>query len=244
MLGFATYAALLPELRDLWQLSNSQAGLVGGMFFAGYIATVSYWTALTDRVDGRTGLPRRQPARRGGRAGFGLAADGLRERGAVPGAARRRRRGDLHAGTAPALGPHRRARAEPLHRLLHLVLRHRHRALARARRASRAAFGWRTAFVVSRGGPAAGGGLLVWLLIEATSSAAEAGFSSSTLFPLAAWRKVLADRAAAGYTLRLLRALPGAVRLARLDGRVSRLLRDAARRRQVFPGRPPRSPRW
>jgi len=40
MAGFSTYAALLPELRDLWGLSNSQAGVVGGSFFAGYIATV------------------------------------------------------------------------------------------------------------------------------------------------------------------------------------------------------------
>ena len=37
MLGFSTYAALLPELRDEWSLSNSQAGIVGGMFFASLI---------------------------------------------------------------------------------------------------------------------------------------------------------------------------------------------------------------
>jgi len=53
MLGFSTYAALLPELRDAWSLSNSQAGIVDGMFFAGYMATVSLSTALTDRVDAR-----------------------------------------------------------------------------------------------------------------------------------------------------------------------------------------------
>src|SRR6185436_16029229 len=53
MLGFSTYAALLPELRDEWRLSNSQAGVVSGMFFAGYIGTVSLWTTLTDRVDAR-----------------------------------------------------------------------------------------------------------------------------------------------------------------------------------------------
>src|SRR2546428_13917675 len=53
MLGFATFAALLPELRDLWRLSNFEAGVIGGMFFTGYIATGSYWTTLTDRHDGR-----------------------------------------------------------------------------------------------------------------------------------------------------------------------------------------------
>src|SRR3982751_2503963 len=53
MLGFSTFAALLPQLRDAWALSNAQAGVVGGMFFAGYVASVSYWTALTDRSDAR-----------------------------------------------------------------------------------------------------------------------------------------------------------------------------------------------
>ena len=53
MLGFATFAALLPQLRDEWSLTNAQAGLVGGMFFGWYVVSVSYWTALTDRGDGR-----------------------------------------------------------------------------------------------------------------------------------------------------------------------------------------------
>src|ERR1044072_128234 len=53
MLGFSTYAALLPELRDAWRMSNAEAGIVSGMFFAGYIGTVSLWTSLTDRVDAR-----------------------------------------------------------------------------------------------------------------------------------------------------------------------------------------------
>ena len=53
MLGFSTYPALLPELQGAWKLSNSEAGIIGSFFFAGYIATVSSWTALTDRVDAR-----------------------------------------------------------------------------------------------------------------------------------------------------------------------------------------------
>jgi MFS family permease len=77
MLGFSTYAALLPELRDLWGLSNSQAGLIGGMFFAGYIGTVSLWTALTDRVDGRKVYVAGSALAVAGSAGFGLLAEGL-----------------------------------------------------------------------------------------------------------------------------------------------------------------------
>jgi MFS family permease len=77
MLGFSTYAALLPELRDLRGLSNSQAGLIGGMFFAGYIGTVSLWTALTDRVDGRKVYVAGSALAVAGSAGFGLLAEGL-----------------------------------------------------------------------------------------------------------------------------------------------------------------------
>jgi MFS family permease len=53
MLGFSTYAALLPGAARRVALSQLAGGLVGGMFFAGYVATVSLWTALTDRVDAR-----------------------------------------------------------------------------------------------------------------------------------------------------------------------------------------------
>src|SRR2546426_12317325 len=77
MLGFATFAALLPELRDLWRLSNFEAGVIGGMFFTGYIATVSYWTALTDRHDGRKVYLAGSLLAPAGRAGFGWPARGF-----------------------------------------------------------------------------------------------------------------------------------------------------------------------
>jgi len=53
MLGFATYATLLPRLQDEWGMNNSQAGFISGMFFAGYMAAVPLLTSLTDRVDAR-----------------------------------------------------------------------------------------------------------------------------------------------------------------------------------------------
>jgi MFS family permease len=77
MLGFSTYAALLPELRDAWSLSNSQAGIVGGMFFAGYVAAVSLATALTDRVDGRWVYLAGGLLAAAAGAGFGLLAAGF-----------------------------------------------------------------------------------------------------------------------------------------------------------------------
>src|SRR6266850_682043 len=77
MLGFATYAAQLPELRDAWALTNAQAGVIGGMFFAGYVLSVSHWTAATDRADGRKVHVAGALVAAVGSAGFGLLARGF-----------------------------------------------------------------------------------------------------------------------------------------------------------------------
>src|SRR2546426_960099 len=77
MLGFSTYAALLPQLRDEWRMSNAEAGVVSGMFFAGYIGTVSLWTALTDRVDARKVYVTGSLFAALGSAGFGFAVGGF-----------------------------------------------------------------------------------------------------------------------------------------------------------------------
>ncbi|WP_429886364.1 MFS transporter [Geoalkalibacter halelectricus] len=53
MTGFATYPALLPTLRAEWGLNNSQAGLISGIFFAGYMAATPILVGLTDRIDTR-----------------------------------------------------------------------------------------------------------------------------------------------------------------------------------------------
>ncbi|HYZ88721.1 MAG TPA: MFS transporter, partial [Myxococcales bacterium] len=77
MLGFATFAALLPQLRDTWSLTNAQAGTVNGMFFVGYVASVSVWTALTDRADARKIYGAASIAVAAGSAGFALFARGF-----------------------------------------------------------------------------------------------------------------------------------------------------------------------
>src|SRR5205807_2060096 len=77
MLGFATFAALLPQLRDEWSLTNAQAGLVGGMFFGGYVVSVSYWTALTDRSDGRKVYAAASVFAAAASVGFGWLARGF-----------------------------------------------------------------------------------------------------------------------------------------------------------------------
>jgi MFS family permease len=51
--SLATVAAVLPEITAAWGLSGSEAGWIGGIYFAGYAAAVPVLASLTDRIDGR-----------------------------------------------------------------------------------------------------------------------------------------------------------------------------------------------
>jgi MFS family permease len=53
MAGFSIFAALLPTLQAAWQLSNTEAGIIEGAFLVGYLASVPYLVAMTDRRDAR-----------------------------------------------------------------------------------------------------------------------------------------------------------------------------------------------
>lgn len=53
MAPFATFAAVLPEISRAWSLSASEAGWIGGIYFAGYALGVPILSSLTDRIDGR-----------------------------------------------------------------------------------------------------------------------------------------------------------------------------------------------
>ena len=53
MTGFACYTTLLPELMKEWTLSNAEAGLIGGIFYSGYMVAVPVLSSLTDRIDSR-----------------------------------------------------------------------------------------------------------------------------------------------------------------------------------------------
>jgi MFS family permease len=199
MAGFSTFAALLPELRDLWRLSNAEAGIVGGMFFGGYVATVSFWTALTDRMDARRVYLAGGLLTAVGSAGFGFAASGFYS--AVLFQAL------IGAGIAGTYMPGLRLLSDRISgpaqsryiafytsffgigTALSLVMAG---ALAPA-------FGWQWAFFGSAAAPVLAG-LLVWFLVEGRPVAARTVFSLKLLFPVDAWRKVLADRASAGYT--------------------------------------------
>lgn len=199
MLGFSTYAALLPELRDAWSLSNSQAGIVGGMFFAGYVATVSLSTALTDRVDARWVYLAGGVLAAAASAGFGLAASGLWSAVLFQVV--------LGAGIAATYMPGLRLLSDRIsgpNQSRYIAFYTSFFGIGTALSFAIAGlaaprYGWRAAFLVSALGPLLAA-LAVALLIRGRRPAAARALSLGVLFPLAAWRRVLADRAAAGYT--------------------------------------------
>jgi MFS family permease len=77
MTGFATWPALIPLMRGEWGLSNSEAGLVSGTFFAGYMAAVPLLVGLTDRIDARRIYLLATSLAFAGSLGFALFAQGL-----------------------------------------------------------------------------------------------------------------------------------------------------------------------
>ncbi len=50
-LSISIYATLLPEFRSIWRLSNTEAGWISAMLFAGYTVAVPILVGLTDRKD-------------------------------------------------------------------------------------------------------------------------------------------------------------------------------------------------
>jgi len=198
MLGFSTYAALLPELRDEWGLSNAQAGVVGGMFFAGYVTTVSLWTALTDRIDGRRIYLVGSVMAAAGSAGFGFLVDGFASAVFF--------QVMLGVGIAATYMPGLRLLSDRVsgpYQSRYIAFYTSFFGIGTALSLAMAGlitphFGWRTAFIVSALGPLAAG-VLVFMLAALPVHGGGA-ISWRTLFPVASWLRVLRDRASAGYT--------------------------------------------
>jgi MFS family permease len=199
MLGFSTYAALLPELRDEWRLSNAQAGVVGGMFFAGYVTTVSLWTALTDRVDGRRIYIFGALLTAAGSAGFGLLVNGFASAVFFQVV--------LGIGIAATYMPGLRLLSDRVsgpYQSRYIAFYTSFFGIGTALSLAIAGaiappFGWRTAFIVSALGPLAAA-VLVFVLRSLPAHGGGA-FTLHTLFPVRSWLRVMRDRAAAGYTL-------------------------------------------
>jgi MFS family permease len=197
MLGFATFAALLPQLRDAWSLSNAEAGIVGGMFFAGYIASVSYWTALTDRGDGRKVYAAGSAIAAAGSAGFAWFAHGL-----ASGIFFQALLGVGIAGTympglrllSDRVSPGRQSRSIAFYTASFGIGTALSLALAGAV-ASRA--GWKAAFLVAAAGPVIAGALVLAFLRAVPRTGAPAHLRA--LVPFASWGPILRQRETAGY---------------------------------------------
>jgi len=195
MLGFSTYPALLPELQVEWALSNSQAGIIGSFFFAGYIATVSFWTALTDRIDGRWVYAAGSAMALAGCAGFGFGASGFVSACFFQAL--------MGAGVAGTYMPGLRLLSDVTHgksQSRYVAFYTSFFGIGAAVSFALAGWiapmaGWRMAFVWCALGSVVSGLMVVFSLAPKTP----AGSTHSILFPLAAWRKVLANRPATGY---------------------------------------------
>ena len=77
LLGFAVVPALLPGFIAEWQLSNTAAGWLGGIFYGGYMVTVPVLMSLTDRVDARLVFLWSSLLSAAASLGFALGADGF-----------------------------------------------------------------------------------------------------------------------------------------------------------------------
>ncbi len=77
MLGFATFPALMPGLMAEWQLSNTEAGIVNGAYFGGYMASVAILVLLTDRFDALWIFLSAAALSGAAQLGFALLADGF-----------------------------------------------------------------------------------------------------------------------------------------------------------------------
>lgn len=77
MVGISAFAALLPVFAAEWRLSNTEAGWISGIYYAGYVVAVPLLTSLTDRIDARRIYLASTAV--GGLAslGFALLADGF-----------------------------------------------------------------------------------------------------------------------------------------------------------------------
>ncbi len=53
MVGVSAFAALLTTFTEAWSLTNTEAGWISGVFFAGYMIAVPLLSSLTDRMDAR-----------------------------------------------------------------------------------------------------------------------------------------------------------------------------------------------
>ena len=76
-IGAGFWPALLPQMMQLWQLSNSEAGWITAIFFGTYMVSVPVLVTLTDRIDAKRVYLFGVACTVAGHLLFGLYADGF-----------------------------------------------------------------------------------------------------------------------------------------------------------------------
>lgn len=76
-IGAFAVPALLPTFIAEWGLSNTEAGWVAGLYYAGYMVTVPVLASLTDRMDARRIYLASVALTAAANAGYALLADGF-----------------------------------------------------------------------------------------------------------------------------------------------------------------------
>ncbi len=77
MAGAVTFPALLPTFIDTWALTNTEAGWINGIYYAGYLSAVPVLVSLTDRVAPRRVYVLCMAISALANLGFALAAGGF-----------------------------------------------------------------------------------------------------------------------------------------------------------------------
>ena len=77
MVGVFSFPSLLPDFMTHWSLSNTEAGWISGVVFAGYAVAVPVLTALTDRMDAKRVYLAGALIAAFSAAGFALTAEGF-----------------------------------------------------------------------------------------------------------------------------------------------------------------------
>ncbi len=77
LLSMASYPALLPTFISLWDLTNTEAGWIAGIYYAGYMMAVPLLASATDHIDARRIYLAASAVTCIATLGFGLFADGF-----------------------------------------------------------------------------------------------------------------------------------------------------------------------
>jgi MFS family permease len=196
MTGFATFPALLPLLRDVWQLSGTAAGWIAGAYFGGYMLAVPLLSSLTDRLDARRVYFSSCLLATLGLAGFAWLADGPVNAGLLQAVSGAGLAGTYMPGLrllADRIGGTRQSRYVAFYTSTFGIGTSASLLLAGW---SAAAFGWQVTFALAALGPLAAGVIVIAALRPtsppATGTAEETGSAPAGL---------LADPAVRGYVL-------------------------------------------